>query len=143
MAGTGTIVNPSMLDTISTSPVQPTTTYPPTVIGGKTKTLETIKTNQDSESPDKIKIMDVMESMGTHPSVPGVDPLATPNYPSIARPAIVAVQNTTVFFEGELVTCAGDAMLSDPITIGSPRPIVDPLTTFTNYPTIRIGTNPL
>lgn len=141
MAGTGTIVNPSMLDTISTSPVQPTTTYPPQGIGGITKTLQTILSGGDTPQP--IEVMDVEESMGTHPLVLGVDPALPPNYPSIDRPSIVAVQNTTVFFEGELVTCAGDAMLSAPITIGAPRPIIDPLTIQTNYPTIRIGTNPL
>lgn len=149
--GTGKIVNPGMDDTVS---VIGTTIFPPQVIGGITKALETIKTSVPNPAagaegePDtlqvEIEIMDVEESAGTHPSVPGSNPVPPniPTPPSIQRPTITPVQNTRVFFEGNLVTVAGDGMSTAPTTVPPIRPIKD-LTSPTLYPTIIIGTNPV
>lgn len=149
--GSGKIVNPLMDDTVS---VIGTTIFPPLVIQGVQKELETIKTSVPNPSageegqPDTLqvnmKIMDVAESSGSHPDVPGTNPVPPniPTPPSIKRPTITAVQNTRVFFEGNLVTVAGDGMSSLPTTVPPIRPIKD-LTAPSEYPTIIIGTNPI
>jgi hypothetical protein len=126
----GNIATPVTLDTLSTFG---TTVFPPLAIGGKQKTMETIKTGEDF-----FKIMDPTESAGTHPPVPGSNPVPPyiPTPTQIQRPSIVAVQNTSVYFEGNLVTVSGDGMDSDPPTVPTPRPLTEP----TIYPTILIGT---
>jgi hypothetical protein len=149
--GAGNIVNPLMADTLS---VIGTTIFPPLSIGGVQKELETIKTSVPNPSageegqPDtlqvKIAIMDVEESAGTHPDVPGSNPVPPfiPTPPSIQRPTITPVQNTRVFFEGNLVTVVGDGMSTAPTTVPPIRPITD-LTAPSEYPKIIIGTNPV
>jgi len=127
----GNIATPGTLDTLSTLG---TTIFPPLAIGGKTKEMETIKTGED----EPLVIMDPTESAGTHPPVPGSNPVP-PNIPTptqIERPSIIPVQNTSVFFEGNLVTVSGDGMASVPPTVDTPRPLTEP----TVYPTILIGT---
>ena len=115
----GNIANPGMADTLS---VIGTTEYAPLAIGGIMKELETIKTSIPNPlagteaQPDtlqvKVKVMDVAQSAGTHPDVPGVNPAPPfiPTPPSISRPTITAVQNTRVFFEGTLVLVGGDSV---------------------------------
>ena len=127
----GNIATPVTLDTLSTFG---TTVFPPLAIGGKTKKMKTIRTGK--EIP--IEIMDPTESATLHPPVPGSNP-APPYIPiptQIERPSIVPVQNTSVFFEGNLVTVSGDGMGSVPPTVATPRPLTEP----TIYPTILIGT---
>lgn len=126
----GNIASPATFDTLS---IIGPTNYPPLAIGGVQKEMETIFTGEDVP----VVIMDPAESAGQHPQVPGVaTPPAVPAPPFIERPKIVAQQNTTVFFEGILVTVSGDAMLPAPTTTPSPRPLTEP----TLYPTILIGT---
>jgi len=129
----GNIATPGTLDTLSTLG---TTIFPPLAIGGKQKTMETIKTGEDF-----FEIMDPTESAETHPPVPGSNPvppyIATPD--KIERPSIIPVQNTSVYFEGTLVTVSGDGMASVPPTVDTPRPLTEP----TLYPNILIGTQSL
>ena len=147
----GMIANPGMVDTVS---VIGTTIFSPLAIGGVLKELETIKTSIPNPSAGtegqsdtlqvKMKVMDVAQSAGTHPDVPGSNPAPPfiPTPPSISRPTITAVQNTRVFFEGNLVTVVSDGMTTVPTTVPPIRLITD-LTSPTEYPTIIIGTNPL
>lgn len=128
----GNIASPATLDTLSTTG---STDFLPLAIGGVVKEMETIFTGED----EPVVIMDPVESAGEHPNVPGVaKPPAVPTPPFIERPTIIAQQNTTVFFEGILVTVSGDAM----VQVGVPLPQPDPrlLTEPTLYPTILIGT---
>ena len=151
--GSGKIVNPLMLDTVS---VIGTTIFPAQPIGGILKELETIRTNvpnpnagaegEPATIAEKIKIMDVQKSAGIHPIVPGSNPVPPniPTPPSIQRPTITPVQNTRVFFEGNLVTVGGDGMTTAPPTVPPIRPIVEGLSTVPSiYATIIIGTQPV
>jgi len=140
----GEIVNPAMIDTLSV--IGPTGYYP-LPIGGVIYECETIKTSigaPDPEVPLPVLIMDPEKSPGTHPPVPG-SPIAPypgpPAPPLIDRPALLPVQNLTVFFEGKLVAVAGDHMTAVPTTVPPTRPIIENgLTSPTIYPTIKIGT---
>lgn len=127
----GNIASTATLDTLSTNGV---TSFPPLAIGGVQKEMETIFTGED----EPVVIMDPAESAGQHPRVPGVaTPPAVATPPFIERPTIIAQQNTTVFFEGILVTVSGDAMAQVPSSpVPDPRPLTEP----TLYPTILIGT---
>lgn len=140
----GEIVNPAMIDTLSV--IGPTGYYP-LPIGGVIYTCDTIKTSlgaPDPEVPLPVIIMDPDESPGTHPFVPGtpIPPYPGPPAPLIIeRPALLPVQNKSVFFEGKLVAVAGDHMTAVPATVPPTRPIIqNQLTSPTIYPTIKIGT---
>jgi len=140
----GEIVNPAMIDTLSV--IGPTGYYP-LPIGGVIYTCDTIKTSlgaPDPEVPLPVIIMDPDESPGTHPFVPGtpIPPYPGPPAPLIIeRPALLPVQNKSVFFEGKLVAVAGDHMTTAPTTTPQTRPIIENgLTSPTIYPTIKIGT---
>lgn len=140
----GEIVNPAMIDTLSV--IGPTGYYP-LPIGGVIYTCDTIKTSlgaPDPEVPLPVIIMDPDESPGTHPFVPGtpIPPYPGPPAPLIIeRPALLPVQNKSVFFEGKLVAVAGDHMTTAPTTTPPTRPIIqNQLTSPTIYPTIKIGT---
>lgn len=140
----GEIVNPAMIDTLS---VIGPTGYFPLPIGGVIYTCNTIKSSlgaPDPEVPLPVLIMDPEKSPGTHPPVPGtpIPPYPGPPAPPlIDRPALLPVQNLTVFFEGKLVAVAGDHMTAVPTTTPPTRPIIqNELTSPTIYPTIKIGT---
>jgi hypothetical protein len=149
----GNIANPAMVDTVS---VIGTTIFSPAPIGGVLKPVEKILTSSGTNAavnPDTgeaiaepIQIMDVAQSGGTHPSVPGSNPVPPfiPTPAAIQRPTIVAVRNTRVFFGGDLVTIAGDGLSTAPPTTPPIRSIVsNPLTGPSLYPNIIIGTNPI
>ena len=141
VAPVGNIANPAMLDTLSSIP---TTIYPPLPIGGVLMSIPTVLTNEGKENEEAIQIMDVQESKGSHPQVAGVNPV----FPFIPVPStidrnigIVPVKNLSVYFEGKLVTIAGDGLATAPPTIPPIRPIV--LSSPSQYATIIIGTNPV
>jgi len=151
--GSGKIINPLMLDTVS---VIGTTIFPAQPIGGSLKELETIKINVPNPNAgaegepetiaEKIKIMDVATSAGSHPPIAGFNPVPPniPTPPSIQRPTITPVQNTRVFFEGNLVTVGGDGMSTAPLTVPPIRSIVEgPSTVSSTYAKIIIGTQPV
>ena len=144
----GEIANSQMTDTLSV--IGLTGYYPApvgTTIGGIEFECETIKTSIGAPDPDNplpVIIIDAEKSLGKYNQVPGtpIPPYpGPPTPPVIDRPALLPVQNTTVFFEGKLVPVAGDEMTTAPPTTPLTRPIIENgLTSPTLYPTIKIGT---
>ncbi len=130
-----TVPNPSIIGGIA-SPASielqtrsnPTATYPPLPIGGAT--LPT--TILSGGAPVLL-----VNPAGPFAPIPGVptNPFVPPSPPSLPRTRIEPRQNTTVFFNGVLVSVHNDMIVAD----GAAPPQLR-LTGVPNYPTIIIGT---
>ena len=125
----GNIANPSTLDTISyTSLPSVPPSWVATPIGGPLKECEKIKIDGANAQICDTSAEALLDD--PYPSVP-----ATPTGPDCIRGPIVPTQNTSVYFEGQLVVVSGDAITG---SVGVPNPRV--LTEPTVYPKILIGT---
>jgi len=100
-----------------------------TPIGGPLKECEKIKINGVNAQICDTSAEALLQE--PYPSVPGLPQPA----PDCVRGPIIPTQNTSVYFEGQLVVVNGDAIQG---SVGVPNPRV--LTEPTLYPTILIGT---
>jgi hypothetical protein len=137
----GMIVDGSAIDSASVIPEQANSKYPPYPIQGATNyptPLPTIRTGATKEVPAGLPVIIVNPALPPLP-VPGTwDNLIPPLPPPLVRTGITGVQNPAargVYMDKVLVPVSGDAVQA---VGGIPNP--RPLTGFTIYPTIIIGT---